>query len=342
VRSSCCFFHVRAQAPLEGHAIEGHTIEGPDAEQLHTITVTPNDGAIQQHAAFLAKARYVEEHFTVYNTRDLNEHKQVLVRLSCGRQQTQAFSYAPSRPIYSSSVLEEDILSFHCSFKAFWDANFTSLLEATAQHHSSMLTLSSHLATEPPAESTQANLIAALTAKCEAVGGDSTYQQLWFDFRHITDELVFYGMKAQTTHFVTPLANLCYKMLFHHEVFDIFVSASSKHRRLPLLPSTTEPRPLPAPLFPWIKQLSYFLHHFPDAHAGIEPLRRLERHLLRHTRATEAAPEPEPSHAPTSTAPVEGTPAHVDTKRTQTGHPCLSPPSSSAEKGVGDTAPSRT
>ena len=40
------------------------------------------------------KARYVEEHFTVYNLDDLNEHKLVLVRLSCGHVHQQAHDEA--------------------------------------------------------------------------------------------------------------------------------------------------------------------------------------------------------------------------------------------------------
>ena len=83
---------------------------------------------------------------------------------------------------------------------------------------------------------------AALHAKWGEVVSDRTYRQLWFDFRHITDELVFYGMKAQTSHFVSPLANLFYKMLFHHEAFAMFLSAPQRgHRRMPSV-SGSEPK----------------------------------------------------------------------------------------------------
>ena len=78
--------------------------------------MTPDDEAIRQHASFLAKARYVEEHFTVYNCDDLGDHLVVLVHLSCGRDH-QAFSYAPSKPSHSSNILEEDILRFSSNFK---------------------------------------------------------------------------------------------------------------------------------------------------------------------------------------------------------------------------------
>lgn len=75
-------------------------------------------------------------------------------------------------------------------------------------------------------------------------------------------------------------------MLFRHELFDAFRAADQRmHRRLPLL-AGGEGRPFPAELTPWFKQLSYFLMHFPDAesHSGFEPLRRLERALVRHGR----------------------------------------------------------
>ena len=49
----------------------------PTSELPHTIEVLPNVKAIQAHLSFLSKARYVEEHFTLYNRADLNEHKRV-------------------------------------------------------------------------------------------------------------------------------------------------------------------------------------------------------------------------------------------------------------------------
>ena len=142
--------------------------------------------------------------------------------------------------------------------------------------------------------------LGALLALLEDVHTDSTYQQLWFDFRHITDELVFYGMTAQSAHLVGPLANLCYKLLFRHEVFDTF-AADTRGGRLGVdgpaaaaASSATQPRQqrrllalgvearaqLPARLASWVKQLSYFLMHFPDVEGAIVPLRRLHRALM--------------------------------------------------------------
>ena len=115
-----------------------------------------------------------------------------------------------------------------------------------------------------------------------AIADADAYSRLWFDFRHMTDELVFYGMKAQTSHFVSPLANLLYRILFAHDVFESFGAAQHRSkRRLP----HAEPR---VQLLPWVKQLTYFLMHFPDVkHGGIETLRRLERSLRRHATQPE-------------------------------------------------------
>ena len=35
-----------------------------------------------------------------------------------------------------------------------------------------------------------------MLARLAALEGTGSYFQLWFDFRHLTDELVFYGMKV--------------------------------------------------------------------------------------------------------------------------------------------------
>ena len=118
----------------------------------------------------------------------------------------------------------------------------------------------------------------ALLAELEMLADDERYENLWFDFRHITDELVFYGMRAQTSHLVSPLANLCYKMLYRHDVFDSFLEfgdsstdAYSAARRARCRNGCSAG-----------SSSSHFLMHFPDVY--IEPLRRLEKTLKRHSR----------------------------------------------------------
>ena len=98
VRFSCCFFNVDASS--EGEAIA----EAKDGKILHTITVTPNERAIQSHLPFLAKARFVEEHFCVYNLADLSEHKCVLLRLSCGSMHAPGSSSHLFSPSESTSA----------------------------------------------------------------------------------------------------------------------------------------------------------------------------------------------------------------------------------------------
>ena len=138
---------------------------------------------------------------------------------------------------------------------------------------------------QSPPVSDAARQLAALLSLLEEADREPAYQKLWLDFRHITDELVFHGMRAQSPQLITPLANLCYKMLFRHEVFETFTgggggSQPRQHRRL--LPLGAELRAqLPPKLVLWVKQLSYFLMHFPDVEEGIAPLRRLARTLRR-------------------------------------------------------------
>jgi hypothetical protein len=411
VRQSCTFFVVHA--PSEGEPIA----EGKGGG-THTITVTPNERAIQSHLPMLAKTRFIEEHFTVYNLADLTEHKCVHVRLSCGQLPAGSiFTYSPSESasLLGYSALEEEITRFHCDFTSLFDPRITAMLaelkqrERDASQHASQhggdrfkamvwqaapgatataggagsgctaaggaATATTHsdagagaISEEPAVEqlfggasthsgelpdlSSAALAPAALggvggaagvgAAEAEGSGGgdaagggdagsarkedDATtessrqlaallnlldeasltddYQRLWFNFRHITDELVFYGMVAQSDHLITPLANLCYKMLFRHEVFEIFTErergtggagrdgASQPRSQRRLLPLGAETRgQLPPKLLAWVKQLSYFLMHFPDVEGGIAPLRRLHRSLVvvhRRRELTEA------------------------------------------------------
>ncbi|KAL1530705.1 hypothetical protein AB1Y20_001604 [Prymnesium parvum] len=229
---------------------------------------------------YLTKARYVEEHFTIYNLADLNEHKCVLLRLSCGQLHEHAFSYAPSESTFGYSALEEEILCFYSNFTALMTQITTRLQQPCGGDE-----------IQESSEVRAQRQYNSLLAELERLVGDQRYKQLWLDFRHITDELVFYGMRAQTSHLISPLANLCYKMLYRHDIFESFLERSDRlqHRRTFLFGADT--RPLPPQLLLWVKQLSYFLMHFPDVYGGIEPLRRLEKALKRSSRLRENVQE---------------------------------------------------
>ena len=228
VRSSCVFFHVITEDPDS----EEQVVE-PGATTAHTIRVTPNERAIAAHGAQLLKARYVEQHFTVYNLDDLNEHKYVLVRLtSASSQFTQGFSYTPAKFMHGYSLLEEDILRFNCAFQTFWQRDIV-LPAATAARAACVedggdggdgggdgggggggggggLLVPERARSAP--ESSLAGSVAggeaggrtgqllehqsAMLARLASLEGTGSYFQLWFDFRHLTDELVFYGMKV--------------------------------------------------------------------------------------------------------------------------------------------------
>ena len=373
VRSSCTFFVVSAGVGANGEPDDA--VVG--ANTPHTITVTPNERAIHANLSFLAKARYIEEHFTVYNLADLSEHKCVLLRLSCGQLQVgPTFSFTPSESTLGYSALEEDILRFQCAFSAFWDRQLGAVLGAALHAaRARPLTLTTTLTPPAAADGTVFEGVAAAAAATPhlvgevtfGVGGDGAaatakaadaalgagagsvdasaiaadgddgeaagssrdatrtatqmeaarqhaallvmleevqlnpaYQKLWFDFRHITDELVFYGMGAQSPQLIAPHSNLFYKLLFRHEIFETFAGArdgatpggSQPKQQRRLLPLGVELRaPLPPKLVLWVRQLSYFLMHFPDVEGGISPLRRLHRALLARRRA-DAEPRP--------------------------------------------------
>ena len=126
---------------------------------------------------------------------------------------------------------------------------------------------------------------AALLHLLEEVQLDPAYQRLWFDFRHITDELVFYGMRAQSSQLIAPHCNLFYKLLFRHEVFETFAGGRPaagggeggtqprQHRRL--LPLGAEARaPLPPKLVLWVRAPPWRGRAARSSHSQPAPLTR--------------------------------------------------------------------
>ena len=98
-----------------------------------------------------------------------------------------------------------------------------------------------------------------------ALEGTGGYFQPWFDFRHITDELVFYGMKAQTSHFVSLPPTSRTRCSSAPRPLRCSAGAAA--------PATSRCRPAglarrARELMPWVKQLSYFLNHFPTTMAA--------------------------------------------------------------------------
>ena len=82
-------------------------------------------------------------------------------------------------------------------------------------------------------------------------------------------------------------------MLFRHEIFETFGGSSSStgpgageggaqpRQQRRMLNLAVEARAqLPPKLLLWVKQLSYFLMHFPDVKGGIAPLRNLHDRLV--------------------------------------------------------------
>jgi hypothetical protein len=114
---------------------------------------------------------------------------------------------------FGYSALEEEILRFHSSFTALMNRMMTHMqLRCGGDEAQESIDIRSLR---------QYN---ALLAELEMLAGDERYEKLWFDFRHITDELVFYGMRAQTSHLVSPLAK--------YTVVKLEPRANSLHGRL--------------------------------------------------------------------------------------------------------------
>ncbi|KAJ1634016.1 hypothetical protein T492DRAFT_526298 [Pavlovales sp. CCMP2436] len=184
--------------------------------------VRPREAALREHGSFLRKARYVIEHFSVYNVRDLNEHWRVAITLSCARsdlghsralsQRMSVLGASKRAPAFLH--LEEEVLRFHCAFRDFWGRRLRALGTAAASEcvegAPSPLPLSSEqvLATLPP------------SAVFGSLGDESEHAALWFSFRFLTDEFVFYGVQGSAAMAVVlQLAVLCYASLFQHEIF---------------------------------------------------------------------------------------------------------------------------
>ena len=109
-------------------------------------------------------------------------------------------------------------------------------------------------------------------------------------------------------------------MLFCSEAFEVlWWGGSSRDEAV----AGGRPRaPCARELLPWVKQLSYFLNHFPDDHGGIEPLRRLERSLMkREKESREKSRLGKESRGGKESREKEGASTHQESTSTQSSTP---------------------
>lgn len=127
--------------------------------------------------------------------------------------------------------------------------------------------------------------LVSLMNDCER---EPSYADLYFDIRHINEELVLYGMKGYVGHFVFQLATLLFGIIVKHRVCSsvIRVLETSLQMRAGMgVGSTVSFSQLQRDncrlfLLRWIQQLSYFLSHFPRQYRGTRPLWRLEKESI--------------------------------------------------------------
>jgi len=322
MRPTTFFFEVDMLRPGE----EGARAHGEPARTTGTVRVSgprrcvlPGGGtvifrvraresALREQLAFLLKVRYIIEHFSLYNVRDLHEHSRVSVTLSCARsdwilshglsRKLSVLGAAKRSPAFLN--LEEEVLHFLMRFRDFWDRRLRALAAAHSLPGAAAASEegSSSAAPLPP------DVVLEGLPPGAAFAGlpvDAEHAELWFTYRFLTDEFVFYGIQGSAAmSVVLQLAALCYSTLFQHEVFCM-------HRVPQHKPQALGPRdrtrggavgaggqailaPLPRELAPWVKQLSYFLSYFPDKLAGVTLMHELQalrdtlRRRLQHLR----------------------------------------------------------
>ena len=79
--------------------------------------------------------------------------------------------------------------------------------------------------------------------------GQEEVQNLYYDFRYITDELVYYGLRTNAGQSFESLASMLFTAVFNHPMFLLFGNTAEKRRRNALFPSI---------LLKWEGQQRYF------------------------------------------------------------------------------------
>ena len=200
------------------------------SRSILTLTVSPSPQEL-----------YIEEHIVIYNVNEgcLSEKQLVFLRLQFGKLPLKEFKFHTSpglKNAYPYVALEERILRFLRDFNVFW-SDFLS--DYYAQHPDGVSggpavtkkKLRSSLDVEktdekPKGEAlikkrgsdlpqrashrTRSLLSAVLQMKKFPESAETRMHSLYFEFRYITDELIFFGLKKFTGRFAVRLAQLLY------------------------------------------------------------------------------------------------------------------------------------
>eukprot|EP00455_Lapot_gusevi_P004473 TRINITY_DN11857_c0_g1_i4.p1 TRINITY_DN11857_c0_g1~~TRINITY_DN11857_c0_g1_i4.p1 ORF type:complete len:546 (+),score=45.52 TRINITY_DN11857_c0_g1_i4:52-1689(+) len=287
VRNSSLYFIVEnltlGEPPVKNMAT--WTIQEPNAE--HILIVRPNMQVVIEHHHLFIKNKYVEEHLTIYNRSQLSEKYLVSLRFTTGI--LRHFFLAPGpKNAFPFSKLEDTVAKFLQDFSKWTHPLFhlhrsqSSFSAPSSLLHSSFSTSSIESLDSEADASNSTNSRAMFTLDWVELFLDAcsteAYAQLFFDYRYITDEFVFYGLKGYVGHFAFQLADLLYSFVFKDRLFnhlrrlwlsETTISSSHSYRRR-----------IEGFVESWVIQLKYFLDHFPRFNKDTAPLRQLYQQIL--------------------------------------------------------------
>lgn len=265
VMNNTQFFEVCAQGSDDTHVMENE-------QGCHTLAVRPDFWKIAQHASFLSREKYVEEHITIYNRDFPREFFWVRIRLIVGGA-TSEFSSVSHKRAFSFSKLENLIVRFLTRFAEFW-AQFRRRKHVNASSASSESDSAAE-SLENAADRSGQSIFSGSDAeenldvwvqRVAAAPLNENYDAVLFELHYATDELVYYKLKSASKPGL-QLAYLLYSFVFKHEVFTNF-----------LLPEGLQLR-VPEMMISWVGQLRHFLSFFPDKRHDFRGLTELEEKL---------------------------------------------------------------
>jgi hypothetical protein len=175
IRNESVFFEViPSQTSLdEKTSQEDIVYEVSQFGSTHSLQVKINMQRLEEFRDTILREKYVEEHFSIYNRSQLSEHYIISLRLTT---QPNKLFYTGAKMIMKSK-LEEIMIEFIIEFEKFFQpfskkADYKDLLIATRSPF---------------------------------------YDNIYFDYHYIVDQLVYYGLKGSVGHFAFQLADLLFK-----------------------------------------------------------------------------------------------------------------------------------
>lgn len=201
-------------------------------KNTHTLTVLPVMSQIQKTSDWLHN-KSVEEHFTIYNRKNLREKWWIMVRFTLSSLSLQIFPTPGTKSGVIFSSLEERILLFLSEFSSQVDRNVSFFMRNKEEEQQP----------QRP-EDMEGELLAIFQKR--------SFLRLYFDLHYLTDELVFYALKGKVGQTFFDLAKLLYCALLNHRIFGLISSNGDKP--IPQIPQLIKQ---------WGGQLTHFLSYFP-------------------------------------------------------------------------------